>query len=180
MHNDKHPTTNWHKGQGVILLFLFTVSMAEIALFMIMGDILGFWGTLLAVFITAWAGAKLVKAQGINTLISAQNTLNQGKTPLREVYAGICLLLAGALLVTPGFLTDGVGILLMFPWFRDAVGVYLMTKLLNSPNVQMRFSQQGFSSGFGAGFSNAPPTDDGVIDGDFTEQKPKKNTKTLK
>lgn len=129
-----------------------------------MGDILGFWGTLFAVFITAWLGAKLVKKQGMDVLLSAENAIRQGKTPLKEVYAGICLLLAGALLVTPGFLTDGVGILLLMPWFRDILGIHLVTKIMQNPNFKVHASfKQNRDNGL---------YDDDIIDGDFTKHTP--------
>lgn len=168
----------------MILFFLFTISIIEIALFILMGDILGLWGTVLVVFVTAWIGARLVKKQGINTLISAQHTVNQGKAPLKEMYAGVCLLVAGALLVTPGFLTDGVGLLLLLPWFRDFLGVYLINKILQSPHFKMRSSFTRTSSGgFQGGFDahtrydshHFSKEDDGIIEGDFIATSIKKD-----
>ena len=158
----------------MLFIFLFSLSLIEIALFMAVGDIIGFWGTLLLVVITAMVGANLARSQGISVLLSAQQTVAQGKTPVKEIYAGICILVAGALLITPGFLTDGVGILLLIPTFRSLLGIYIADKIISKVNVT-HFHAGGFSahSGFDARFGdNHNPNfhhDDDIIDGDFQE-----------
>ena len=173
-------------GQGsVLFIFFFLLSLIEIALFMAVGDIIGFWGTLLMVVITAMIGAKLARSQGISVLLSAQQTVAQGKTPVKEIYAGICILMAGALLITPGFLTDGIGILLLVPAFRSLLGIYIADKIISKINVAS-FHSSGGGGGFGANadftnsnfkghFShtfdqnpNQNPNDD-IIDGDFQQ-----------
>ena len=163
----------------MLFIFLFSLSLIEIALFMAVGDIVGFWGTLLMVVITALIGAKLARSQGISVLLSAQQTVAQGKTPVKEIYAGICILIAGALLITPGFLTDGVGILLLIPAFRGLLGIYLADKIISKVNVtNFHSSGAGFSasSGFDAHFGDTmnqnPHQDSNIIDGDFQEVKP--------
>ena len=131
---------------------------------MAMGDIIGFWGTLFMVIITAMIGANLARNQGISVLLSAQATVAQGKTPVKEIYSGICILIAGALLITPGFLTDGVGILLLIPAFRSILGFYLADKIINHVKMSS-FNTGGFSTG---GFnSQYSQKNDDIIDGDF-------------
>jgi len=101
----------------LFLLFLLT-PIIEIAIFIKVGSLFGLWPTLAIVIITAVLGAALWRAQGLSTLARAQDALNRGELPLREVTDGAFLLVAGALLLTPGFFTDTVGFLLLVPPFR--------------------------------------------------------------
>ncbi len=92
--------------------------MAEVYVFMTVGNIVGVLPTLLLCFITAMIGGFLVRLQGLGTLMKAQNNLRTGKIPLNEIFNGFCIVIAGALLITPGFVTDFVGFLLLIPVFR--------------------------------------------------------------
>jgi len=101
----------------LFLLFLLT-PLIEIAVFIKVGSLVGLWPTLAVVIFTAVLGAALWRAQGLSTWARAQDALNRGELPLREVTDGAFLLVAGALLLTPGFFTDTIGFLLLVPPFR--------------------------------------------------------------
>jgi UPF0716 protein FxsA len=102
-----------------IVLFLFlAVPLTEIAVFIEVGGWLGLWPTLAVIVVTAVLGTALLRWQGLSTLARAQAALERGQLPLTEVFDGACLLVAGALLLTPGFVTDAVGGLLFLPPFR--------------------------------------------------------------
>ena len=114
----------------VILLLMFIgVPILEIAVFIQAGELIGLWPTLATVVVTAIIGTALLRAQGLATLARARQSLDQGKMPVEEIYVGLCLLVAGLLLLTPGFVTDSVGFLLFLPPFRRAVGRFLKSFL---------------------------------------------------
>lgn len=104
---------------GSILLFTFiAVPIIEIGLFIKVGGYFGFWPTIGIVILTAIIGTTLLRQQGLATLKSAQASLEQNGFPLKEVFDGLCLLLAGALLLTPGFFTDTIGLMMFVPPLR--------------------------------------------------------------
>ena len=98
------------------------LAVIEIMVFMWAGQYIGFWWTILLVLISAFAGAFLVRQQGMQAWADFQRTLATGKGEIGlSIFTGICLLLAGAFLITPGFLTDTLGLLLLIPPLRFAV-----------------------------------------------------------
>jgi len=101
-----------------LFLFFLCIPLIEIAVFIEVGDQLGLWPTIGIVVLTAMLGAMLFRIQGLATLRQAQASLATNVFPAREVFNGLCLLVAGTLLITPGFVTDSLGFLLFFPPFR--------------------------------------------------------------
>ena len=102
-----------------ILLALIGVPLVEIAVFIEVGGWIGLWPTLAVIVLTAFAGTWLIRAQGIGVLMRARQTVAEGGAPLREMFDGVCLIVAGAFLLTPGFVTDAAGFLLLLPPVRD-------------------------------------------------------------
>ncbi|NVP03527.1 FxsA family protein, partial [Photobacterium damselae subsp. damselae] len=98
----------------LLLLFIF-VPIIEIALFIQVGGFLGLWPTIALVLITAVVGASLVRSQGLATLTSVQNRLQQGELPAQQIVEGVMLAVAGVLLLTPGFMTDCMGMTILLP-----------------------------------------------------------------
>lgn len=122
----------------IILILIFVgVPVMEIAVFIQAGDIFGLWPTLAAIVATAIIGGALIRAQGLATVARARQALDRGQAPVSEVFTGICLLLAGALLLTPGFLTDSVGFLLLVPPVRKVLGAWLLKALMHRGNSRM-------------------------------------------
>jgi len=104
---------------GLILLVVFiAVPVVEIALFIEVGGRLGLWSTLALVILTAAIGSSLLRAQGLGTLRRAQDSFARNVVPVAELFDGLCLLVAGVLLLTPGFFTDALGFLLLAPPIR--------------------------------------------------------------
>ncbi len=149
-----------------ILIAFIGVPLAEIALFIEVGGFIGLWPTIAIVIATAVAGTALIRWQGINTLQRAQYEMEAQRLPVRELFDGVCLLFAGALLLTPGFLTDGVGFLLLVPPLRALLGKYLWQALQNAKGV--RFETAG-----GKPFRDHPFDDRSgpVVDADAVEIK---------
>ncbi|MFQ5773807.1 MAG: FxsA family protein [Kiloniellaceae bacterium] len=105
---------------GILLLAAFIgVPLLEIAVFIEVGGAIGLWSTLGLVVFTAVLGTWQLRAQGLATLARARAQIDRGALPARELFDGACLLIAGALLLTPGFVTDSVGFLLFLPPVRD-------------------------------------------------------------
>lgn len=103
--------------QGFPFLFLLflLVPLAEIWLLIEVGGIIGGGWTILLVVATALAGAALVRVQGLSLWGRIQQELARGGIPAGEMLRGLVLLLAGALLLTPGLVTDAAGFLLLLP-----------------------------------------------------------------
>jgi len=118
---------------GLILLALFIgVPLLEIAVFIQVGGLIGLWPTLGLVILTAMAGTWHLRAQGLATLERARRQLDRGVLPTRELFDGLCLLVSGALLLTPGFVTDAAGLLLFLApvrdWLRGVLARHLAAK----------------------------------------------------
>ena len=162
---------------GYILFALFVgVPLLEIAVFVPVGGEIGLWPTLGAVVATALAGSVLLRVQGLSTLYRAREHLEQGELPVKELFDGVCLVFAGALLLTPGFVTDGVGLLLFLPPFRAAIRRGLASFFAARASVHT-FHTHGPSGEAGGGPDSDGPNDGPrgpapsggkTIDGDFT------------
>ena len=107
----------------ILFALLIGVPILEISVFISVGEEIGFNWTLAIVILTAVTGTWMIKRQGLKTLYRLQDQLDQGQLHLREAFDGLSLLLAGALLLTPGFVTDGVGFLLLTSPFRNLLRV---------------------------------------------------------
>ncbi len=111
---------------ALILLILFLATpLIEIAVFIEVGGYLGLWPTLGLVIFTAVVGVALLRAQGLAVLLEARQRLDRGELPVKALFDGACLLLAGALLLTPGFVTDALGGSLLVPGVRDMLRRHL-------------------------------------------------------
>ncbi len=106
---------------ALIFLAFIIVPIAEIAIFIGVGGAIGLWNTLALIVLTAIAGTALLRAQGLSTLRRAQESFARHIFPMAELFDGLCLLIAGAMLLTPGFATDTAGLALFVPWIRAAL-----------------------------------------------------------
>ena len=101
------------------LLFLFIfVPLIEMALLVALGDMIGFWATIAIVLSTGFAGAGLARWQGLKIIHRIKNELAAGRIPGDALIGGLLVLLAGAVLLTPGVITDLLGFLLLIPLTR--------------------------------------------------------------
>ncbi|STD31154.1 Suppressor of F exclusion of phage T7 [Edwardsiella tarda] len=125
-----------------ILIFLYVY--IEISIFIKVAAVLGVALTLLLVILTSCLGASLVRNQGMKTLIQIQQKLAQGESPAAEMIKSVSLVMAGLLLIVPGFFTDFLGLLLMLP----PVQKHLALKLL----PYFRFYRGGGPGEGGGGF----------------------------
>ncbi len=113
---------------ALFLLFLL-VPAAEIWLLIEIGGTIGIGWTLVTIVATALAGAALVRSQGLTVLGRIQREMAVGHVPTGDMLEGLLLLLAGAVLLTPGFFTDAVGFALLIPFTRRLLSRWVMTRV---------------------------------------------------
>jgi len=133
-----------------LLLLFTTIPLIELALLVELGRYVGLPATIGLVLFTGVLGAWLAKSQGLATLGRVQADLQAGRMPTGALIEGLMILVAGAVLLTPGLLTDLFGFSLLTPWFRRAVSKVMTTRL------QKRFV---FGPGTGFGFGQGPGTE---------------------
>ena len=111
------------------LFLAFTLIPAmEIYLFIKIGGFIGAFNTVLVIIVTGILGAYLTRLQGMNTLSKIQVNLRQGIIPTEELIDALIILSAGIALLTPGFLTDIAGLILLVPRTRSYIKRWLRTK----------------------------------------------------
>ncbi len=104
------------------LFLIFTlIPVIELALLIKVGTIIGTFNTVVLVIATALIGAFLVRMEGLNVIYRFQRNVLQGVFPGEEIFDGALILVAGAVLITPGLITDVLGFLLVFPPTRRVI-----------------------------------------------------------
>ncbi|UZP67768.1 FxsA family protein [Desulfovibrio mangrovi] len=133
------------------LFLLFTlIPIMELYTLVEVGSVIGVGSTILVVILTGIAGAWLARMEGFNTMMKVRESLAQGKVPADEMVEGLLILVAGILLLTPGFITDCMGILMLAPFTRKPLARVLRKQFNESVKVQGAGS---FGSANGAGFT---------------------------
>lgn len=147
-------------------IIFILIPIVEIYVFMLVGEEIGILTTLLLALLTAILGGIIIKYQGLATLHAVQESVRNGKAPMAEIFDGFCLVAAGATLITPGFVTDTIGFLLLVP----AVRRFLRHQI--GKHIEMR-SMNDISPG-----GPYAPQDPGVIEAEYTrvedEDEPKR------
>lgn len=151
----------------IFFVLFLVIPIIEIYLLIKVGEEIGALLTIFFVVLTAVIGAGLLRQQGLSTLARFQQNLSTGKIPAQEMVEGILLAVGGALLMTPGFVTDAMGFLCLLPFSRKFI----------AGNIIKRSSAKftaGVSGGFGGGMDGGAGgfhshKDDDVYEGEFTE-----------
>lgn len=115
-------------GFGRVFLTIFVLALVEVMVLAAVADFIGWPITILMVVVTALLGTALFRSQGLQTWQRLNQRMNQGEMPGRELAEGMMLLLGGAFLITPGFITDALGLALLLPFSRRAMADYLVRK----------------------------------------------------
>jgi UPF0716 protein FxsA len=102
-----------------VILLILLVPIIEIYLFIKIGSQIGAFNTISLIFVTAIVGFYYAKYEGLNTLKSAIKQIVQNEIPIYEIISGAALAFAALLMILPGFLTDIIGLLIIFPWTRQ-------------------------------------------------------------
>ena len=121
---------------SLLPIFLLIIPIAEIAVFILVGQYIGLFPTLGLILATAVLGALLLRIQGFGILRKLTAEANAGRVPSRELVHGAMIVIAGILLITPGFITDCIGFLLFLPPVRD----FIWSLLKNRVTVFTRFT----------------------------------------
>jgi UPF0716 protein FxsA len=123
----------------LIATIFLVVPIIEIYLLIQVGQVIGAGWTIFLVVLTAVLGVWLLRIQGLSTLMRAQRKLQENELPAREILEGMGLVVAGALLLTPGFFTDALGFFLLFPPTR----IWLVSRIAARMVVSTPMSPQG-------------------------------------
>ena len=147
------------------VIALLSIPVIEIALFILVGGWIGLWPTLALVVLAFVAGVALLRAQGQNAVARLREGVVQQSDPSEQIVRGAMSLLAGMLLIIPGFLTDLVAITLLIPYVqKSAFGA-----------MRSRARMQGFTMEMAEnGQAQRARPDDRIIDADFEEVSPPK------
>lgn len=159
------------------LLVLIAVPFLEIALMIKVGQMIGFWPTVLLLFISAMTGTYVIYSQGFQVMGRAFAMMSQGKPPVAPVIDGVFTLFSGLLLIMPGFISDACGLALLVPRLRHRFAIWSLRRLVKSGRMAM--------FGFGAGSeergqgpnasARAPGPDDGPVRDGRMQRPPPSN-----
>jgi UPF0716 protein FxsA len=142
------------------------VTLAEIYVLVSVGQAIGGLSTVLLVIITAFIGSSLLRQQGWSTMAKAQQSMAEGRTPAMEMLEGVVILVSGILLLTPGFLTDGLGLLGLMPWSRH----YFINHFLEK-NAERVFRSRNSVFIHRSDSTKTKNKKDETIEGEFWEDK---------
>jgi UPF0716 protein FxsA len=117
---------------SILPLVLVVLPLAEIAVFIIVGRYIGVLPVLGLIFLTAAVGGILLRVQGVGVLRKLTREMDAGRLPARELIHGTMIVLAGLFLLTPGFVTDVLGLLLFIPAVRDAAWLLFKDRIVFS------------------------------------------------
>ena len=112
------------------LLLAFTIiPIIEIYLLIEIGSIFGALTAIILVILTGFLGAFMARMQGLQTLFRIQESLREGRMPSGELLDALLIVIAGLVLLTPGFLTDSAGFLLLIPTTRNSIKSWLQRQI---------------------------------------------------
>ena len=114
-----------------LFLAFTTIPLLEIYLLIHIGSVFGVFTSIALVFFTGLLGAYLARIQGIKTLFKIQESIKEGRMPSGELLEALLIVAAGIVLLTPGFLTDTIGFLLLLPNIREIVKSWVQSKIKN-------------------------------------------------
>lgn len=147
-------------GRVLFLMFL-AVPLIEIAFFIVIGQAIGLWPTLAGVLVTAVIGALVLHIQGLSLINEIRTSVGRGQLPARALADAMMVAIAGVLLLTPGYFTDLMGILLLIPPVRGLIYAFIRARVtvVSASSAEFGFSQRR--------------VDDGTIELDDDEWRPR-------
>lgn len=158
------------------LLWLLGLLFVEIWSIIKMSETIGGWATLILLFAGLFFGLQLMRAQGINAMIKANQAAQSAQSPLGPLAEGIVKAFAGILLIIPGFFSDIVALLILLPFVRKGFASYLAKKGQFQGFATSGFGRAAGQSGFGGAFGQGnfggfgkPGANDDVAGGNVYE-----------
>lgn len=174
------------------LLFIigfFLWVWAELAMLVAIGGEVGVLLTIAGIFVTAMIGMWLLRTQGRKIMSSLKTQLARGEAPVASLADGVSVMGGAVLMLIPGYVTDGIGLVMFLPVIRTIIGAWLLRAITRRGHVMMRGGPLGGGSFGGTSFGNRwanmagqnrpdnendfrakPEPDDDVIEGDFEER----------
>ena len=124
---------------NALLILIISIPVIEIYLFIKIGSQIGALTTISLIFMTAFIGVLYARYEGFNTLKSGMSQLIKNELPIYEIVSGAALAFAALLLILPGFATDIIGFLLIFPPTRKLLFKKVTNKYSNQNNKKQDF-----------------------------------------
>lgn len=146
-----------------LFLCFLVIPIVEMLILIEVGSSIGGLSTIGLVLLTAIIGASLLKKQGLSTFVKANKKMQEGQMPVAEMGEGLVLAVAGALLLTPGFVTDAIGFLLLTPGFRSLTARFWINKMMQG-NQKASFNARTYESN-----ASVVGKEHDVIEGEFKE-----------
>ncbi|MCA1319843.1 membrane protein FxsA [Bacillus tianshenii] len=115
----------------ILLALIIVVPALEIWLLISIGQYIGPWLTIILIILTGILGAWLAKYQGLEALRNAQRKMGHGQMPGDVIIDGLCILVGGVLLLTPGFISDSIGFFLLIPATRNTIKPFIIRGIRN-------------------------------------------------
>ncbi len=152
-----------------LFLLFIVVPLIEITVLIQVGSMIGALWTIGLVVLTAFIGINMLRVQGLATLNRANWRMQSGQIPAQEMVEGIFLAIGGALLLTPGFITDAFGFMCLIPFTRAWMAGALKSRMvvMGRSGFSQGFAQSGFHQGPFGGAGDASRRDSSVIEGEF-------------
>ncbi|WP_426414778.1 FxsA family protein [Aestuariirhabdus sp. LZHN29] len=153
----------------ILFLLFIIIPIVEMVVLIKVGEVIGAWYTVGLVLLTAIIGINLLRQQGLSTLMRANQRMNSGEMPAQEILEGFLLAVGGALLLTPGFVTDAIGFTLLIAPLRRL----LVARLIGSGSLFVGAQLGGQPRGHADRFGPDRPTDarGNVIDGEYRREE---------
>ena len=129
---------------GTILIYIIGLTIIEIYLFISIGSEIGAFTTILLIFLTAIVGVYYARYEGLKTLKSGFVQLSKNEPPSYEILSGAGIAFAALLLIIPGFLTDLLGFILIFPVTRKMIFNKFSKKFKNEKNLKKDYIEGDF------------------------------------
>ena len=145
-----------------LLLIFIALPILELYLLIKIGGVIGILPTIALVILTAVIGSQLVRRQGLTALQRIRDTQARGETPALPMLDGAALVLAGFMLLTPGFVSDAFGFVLLIPGLRERIARRLLARVtIVQPGADPRYAGRGEAQG----------RDSSVIEGNYRRKE---------
>lgn len=171
----------------LLIIGFFLWVWAELAMLVAIGGEAGILLTIAGIFVTAMIGMWLLRNQGQMIMSSLQAQISRGEAPVASLAAGVSVMAGAVLMLIPGYITDGIGLVMFMPVIRTIIGACLLKAMTSRGQMMMRGGRSFASRGFGGSWSgmagrrrrredspfqqNPHSNDDDVIEGDFEERR---------
>jgi UPF0716 protein FxsA len=152
----------------IVFVLFIIIPIIEITILINVGQLIGAWYTIALVLLSAFVGVNMLRYQGLATLGRAQKKMSQGEMPQQEMIEGLVLAVGGALLITPGFVTDVIGFCCLVPLTRIGFIKLVSHRFKQSMSAKMSGSAN-FGSMNGGSFHSETRADSGAKSGDVFE-----------